>query len=987
MATITTRAGKGSPLTNTEVDDNFSNLNSAKYESGASPLFVNQLYVQPSDSNGTNTTHIAIGHNRTGNGYAHLDFVGDATWTDYGFRIIRNNNGPNASTSFNHNGTGDVRWTMMGGSNAFVINDGSHDSDFRVESNDNANMLFVDAADNFVSIGTSVDFGEVLNVNGGIHASETMFLSRQTNDTGSTGVMFEKTRNTTINGNTIVQNGDQLGYVGWSGNDGDQFIGSAYIIGYVDGVPGNNAMPTRLDFLVNSGGAAASNRMRLGSSGEFTTYPATGAHAVFNENSVNADFRVESDNSSHMLFIDAENDFLGVNWASPQSPLDVYGPMSSRIKNGGSAAFSTGIMEITTSESPSQIKITTGIPWGGVGSSTHAHTVRVSGYVYANATVADLQISWHKYNNSFYSRTMNSSGSWAPVVTLAVENNKVVIHLAGGGYWPKMYVESLYNAYGGSSHAQGWTWSDAAISSDTGTPAEVVPYKFDNGLGHKGDAGQVVFNEHSEDQDFRIETDSKSHAFFVDANTVGNQLRIGMGTSSITNPYSQENFTDLNLDGVWGGVISFKLGGTEKGYLGQRNSGNGGMMLGSSASENLYIMSGGNTSRMEFSSTGNVVINPTGISTDFTVSTDGASNAFFVDGSTNNLGMQSGTTWSKVGGGSGTSSSGVQLDMSYDGGIYAGSAYWAGGIATGTNFWRDASGWHYKRSARQSTLHYQNSQGGSHAFLSQTSGDAGALIAWNSLLFMDRTTAVFNDTGASTDFRVESDALSHCFFVDASENGVGIGDGTALANGLMISSSTGTTNAIDTKLYIYAKSSGTTLPGFGAGITFTGERNGDGAGQQMAKINARSEINSGTTLSSALDFQTATAGVSSTKVQITNKGNLNQNGVGRATKSGYASGNGTVSFIVTNINQSTFHVRCGFNHYGLMSYGSALDQVMANGSGGLTKLTATLTHSSGPGGGWTVTQNNTDSVTVTKTAGNYNGGGYYYIIVEGAVLT
>jgi hypothetical protein len=34
MATITTRSGKGSPLTNTEVDNNFTNLNSAKYESG-----------------------------------------------------------------------------------------------------------------------------------------------------------------------------------------------------------------------------------------------------------------------------------------------------------------------------------------------------------------------------------------------------------------------------------------------------------------------------------------------------------------------------------------------------------------------------------------------------------------------------------------------------------------------------------------------------------------------------------------------------------------------------------------------------------------------------------------------------------------------------------------------------------------------------------------------------------------------------------------
>lgn len=35
MSTITTRSGKGSPLTNTEVDTNFTNLNTDKYESGS----------------------------------------------------------------------------------------------------------------------------------------------------------------------------------------------------------------------------------------------------------------------------------------------------------------------------------------------------------------------------------------------------------------------------------------------------------------------------------------------------------------------------------------------------------------------------------------------------------------------------------------------------------------------------------------------------------------------------------------------------------------------------------------------------------------------------------------------------------------------------------------------------------------------------------------------------------------------------------------
>lgn len=39
MATITLRSVKGSPLTNTEVDNNFNNLNTDKYESGDNPSF------------------------------------------------------------------------------------------------------------------------------------------------------------------------------------------------------------------------------------------------------------------------------------------------------------------------------------------------------------------------------------------------------------------------------------------------------------------------------------------------------------------------------------------------------------------------------------------------------------------------------------------------------------------------------------------------------------------------------------------------------------------------------------------------------------------------------------------------------------------------------------------------------------------------------------------------------------------------------------
>ena len=40
MSTIILRSVKGTPLTNTEVDNNFKNLNDDKYESGSSPSFA-----------------------------------------------------------------------------------------------------------------------------------------------------------------------------------------------------------------------------------------------------------------------------------------------------------------------------------------------------------------------------------------------------------------------------------------------------------------------------------------------------------------------------------------------------------------------------------------------------------------------------------------------------------------------------------------------------------------------------------------------------------------------------------------------------------------------------------------------------------------------------------------------------------------------------------------------------------------------------------
>ena len=49
---------------------------------------------------------------------------------------------------------------------AVIINEDSDDLDFRVESNGNANMIFVDGGADHVNIGTATDLGGVLNVEG-----------------------------------------------------------------------------------------------------------------------------------------------------------------------------------------------------------------------------------------------------------------------------------------------------------------------------------------------------------------------------------------------------------------------------------------------------------------------------------------------------------------------------------------------------------------------------------------------------------------------------------------------------------------------------------------------------------------------------------------------------------------------------------------------------------------------------------------------------
>jgi len=57
----------------------------------------------------TATRQLTIGQGRTGNGFSFIDLVGDATYTDYGFRMLRGNGGANSLSLLDHRGTGEFQ--------------------------------------------------------------------------------------------------------------------------------------------------------------------------------------------------------------------------------------------------------------------------------------------------------------------------------------------------------------------------------------------------------------------------------------------------------------------------------------------------------------------------------------------------------------------------------------------------------------------------------------------------------------------------------------------------------------------------------------------------------------------------------------------------------------------------------------------------------------------------------------------------------------
>jgi len=299
-----------------------------------------------------------------------------------------------------------------------VVNEDSETIDFRVEGNGEANLLFCDASADRVGIGTngpsgilhlrssvpqlyiqsddgenpSIVFGDasdasrgqikytdgdemqflVNNLSQALRIESTRKVVTTTSVDGGVGLQINNTSSgegshlTFYNASGSPADGDSLGVVNFNGNDSTATETIyANIVGFSTDVT-NGTEDGQINLSTRVAGTFR-QRQKMDST-----------EVVFNEESTNVDFRVETDSKTHMLFVDGVNNFVGIGnngrvfSSSELLSIDGNDP-GIGINVGTAAEQAIGIIQSATSTTNFMIRFDKGT--GSIGSITHNGSV------------------------------------------------------------------------------------------------------------------------------------------------------------------------------------------------------------------------------------------------------------------------------------------------------------------------------------------------------------------------------------------------------------------------------------------------------------------------------------------------------------------------------------------------------------------------------------------------------------------------------------
>jgi hypothetical protein len=667
--------------------------------------------------------------------------------------------------------TGDITFYDTSGNASFVydesagstFNEQGENKDFRVESDSNANMLFVDAGVDRVYVGTATGTSGNLVV---------------ASNAGANGIQIN------------ARVGDDYGFLNFYNNAADTAWGA--IAGYSG---------TGLLFYQGT-----TEIFRINNSG-----------AIFNEAGNNRDFRVESDGNAYAFFVDADQDTVHIGGSGGNYVANIYGNtvnsptgalyVNAALNNSGRGVFIDAATRTELDNSTRLLQVRDRYAY-------NALTINVGGTVEINddggdwgdfrvESDADANMLWvDAGQNRVKIATASDYGAGVlnidGAVYFANSSNKVIQGLTptGWGYSPGTYgVIQLGGPNQGGTVSIGYDPSGNANGSFTGNGIEMLfagdiefyqPNPTDTGwvrqLRMENGTG-ITINEAGADLDFRVESDTETHMLFVDAST----NRIGVMYSSPT-----------------ANGIHVRPSGEAQIFIGSANSGGATLLLDGDANGDG---SGGDYAYIKHDTSGNLTIEnlaPSG--TEIAVNDNGGNMNFRVEGDT-----QTHLIFADAGNNSvsiNTSQSSNALALNVKG--YAGYQDIAGyrwvvnnatSVGVGANQVYVAAGGFVAAGAKigdeiyisgtsnaintvtavtDTVLTCTNNWTQSFAGVSCSGYSAVDISAGYNTRLGVRVQAdgsvIINDNGNSAqDFRVETDTLSEAIFVDASTNVINIG--------------------------------------------------------------------------------------------------------------------------------------------------------------------------------------------------------------------